>query len=149
MKAWLRAAAVVGSAFAAGHWAPAGAQTAPAGAGSGLSSPLLARIVGPPPPVAPALAARDAEGRVTFRAMRVAQPLRIDGALDEAHYRDVAALTDFIQVEPQAGAPATERTEVWFSFDDDHVYISARCWDTQMDRLVATEMRRDTTTMFQ
>jgi hypothetical protein len=149
MQSWLRAAAAAGCVLAAGAWSPAAAQSAPGGAGSALSSPLLDRIVGPAPPVAPALVARDAEGRMTFRAMRVDHPLRIDGALDESHYRDVAPLSDFVQVEPQAGAPATERTEVWFSFDDDYVYISARCWDTQMDRLVATEMRRDTTTMFQ
>jgi hypothetical protein len=149
MKLWLRAAAGIGCALAAGHWSPARAQSAPGAAGSALSSPLLERIVGPSAPVGPDLIARDAEGRVTFRAIRVGQPLRIDGALDEAMYRDVPPLSDFLQVEPQAGAPATERTEVWFSFDDEHVYISARCWDTQMDRLVATEMRRDTTTMFQ
>jgi hypothetical protein len=52
-------------------------------------------------------------------------------------------MTDFIQVEPQAGATATERTEVWLAFDDKQIYVSFRVWDSQMDRLVATEMRRD------
>ena len=68
---------------------------------------------------------------------------RIDGALDEALYRDVAPMSDFIQIEPDDGAPATEQTEVWIAFDDDNVYVSFRCWDSDPDRLVANEMRRD------
>ena len=43
---------------------------------------------------------------------------------------DVPPLTDFVQVEPIEGAPATEQTEVWLAFDDDNVYISARCRDS-------------------
>jgi hypothetical protein len=104
---------------------------------------------GPPAPVAPAVMARDDEGRATVRATRVTEPLRIDGQLDEALYRDVAPITDFIQMEPQSGAPATERTEVWVSFDRDNVYLSARAWDTDIEHLVATEMRRDSTNTWQ
>jgi hypothetical protein len=29
-------------------------------------------------------------------------------------------------------------------FDDNNIYVSARCWDTRPDRMVANEMRRDT-----
>jgi hypothetical protein len=104
---------------------------------------------GPPPPIAPSVVSRDDEGRAAVRAIRLAQPLRIDGSLDEALYREVSSISDFIQMEPQAGAPATERTEAWISFDDDYVYVSFRNWDTQMDRLIATEMRRDSTNTWQ
>jgi len=39
---------------------------------------------------APNVITRDADGRATVRAARVNQPLRrIDGALDEARYRDL------------------------------------------------------------
>jgi hypothetical protein len=104
---------------------------------------------GPPAPVPPAVLARDADGRVTVRAVRLTQPLRLDGQLDEALYRDVPAMSGYIQMEPVNGAPATERTETWLAFDDDNVYVSFRNWDTQMERLVATEMRRDSNVMFQ
>jgi hypothetical protein len=77
--------------------------------------------------------------------VRISQPLRIDGALDEALYRDVPSMSDFIQVEPAGGEAATERTEIWVAFDGDHIYVSFRVWDTQMDTLIATEMRRDST----
>ena len=52
-------------------------------------------------------------------------------------------MTGFIQIEPDDGAVASERTDLWLAFDDDNVYVSFRVWDSQMDRLVATEMRRD------
>ena len=98
---------------------------------------------GPPPPLPPEVMSRDAEGRTTIRAVRVAAPLRIDGALDEALYTSVPGMTDFVQVEPQLGAAATEKTEVWLAFDGDNFYLSFRCWDTQPERRVATDMRRD------
>ena len=95
-------------------------QTASPTAGS--PQPLVA-IDGPPPPVAPAVVARDAAGRVTVRAVRVTTPISVDGTLDEAVYGDVLALSDFIQQEPNEGAPATEKTEAWVLFDDDHIYV--------------------------
>jgi len=86
---------------------------------------------------------RAADGQVTVRAVRVSAPLRLDGILDERFYEEVAGVSDFIQVEPDGGAGATERTETWIGYDADHVYVSFRAWDSAMDRLVATEMRRD------
>ena len=32
----------------------------------------------------------------------------------------------------------------WIFFDEDHVYVSARCWESRPERRVANEMRRDT-----
>src|SRR3712207_1051788 len=56
---------------------------------------------------------RDAEGRVIVRATRILERIAIDGRLDEAAYRDVPAITEFIQQAPEEGAPMTERTEAW------------------------------------
>ena len=86
---------------------------------------------------------REGNGTTTVRAVRIDAPLRIDGALDEDLYQRVAPMTGFIQIEPDDGAVASERTELWLAFDNDNVYVSFRVWDSQMDRLVATEMRRD------
>ena len=58
-------------------------------------------------------------------------------------------ISDFIQVEPQEGAPATEKTEVWVSFDDDYVYVSFRCFESEPTRVVANEMRRDGNNLWQ
>ena len=103
---------------------------------------------GPPQPVPPATISRDVAGRATIRAVRLTAPLQLDGQLDEALYTSVPSISDFIQAEPQAGAAATEKTEVWVSFDRDNVYVSFRCWESRPDRLVATEMRRDGSAIF-
>ena len=76
----------------------------------------------PPPPLPPAVIARDAAGRATVRAERIAEPLRIDGRLDEAVYTRVPPMSDFIQNEPDEGAPANERTEVWILFDNENFW---------------------------
>ncbi|MGE0592446.1 MAG: DUF5916 domain-containing protein [Vicinamibacterales bacterium] len=86
---------------------------------------------------------RGDDGATTVRAVRVDAPLSIDGVLAEPLYETVSPMTGFIQVEPDPGALASERTETWLAFDADNVYVAFRVWDTQMDRLVATEMRRD------
>ena len=100
-------------------------------------------LFGPAAPVAPEVIARDADGYATLRAIRLERPLTLDGKLNEEIYSTVSSSSDFIQQEPQEGESATEQTEVWILFDDNNIYISARCWDSQPDRLVANEMRRD------
>ena len=97
----------------------------------------------PAPPVAPDTIRRDEEGGATVRAVRV-QGLVVDGDLDETVYETVVPFGGFIQTEPTAGAPATERTDAWVFFDDTNLYIAARAWDAApASEWVANEMRRD------
>src|SRR5262245_38608467 len=102
----------------------------------------------PPAPVAPEVVTRNAEGGVSIRATRVAG-LKIDGVLDEEVYSKIRSITDFVQQDPAEGQPATERTEAWILFDDQNLYVSARCWDSHPERDVANEMRRDSNNIFQ
>lgn len=107
------------------------------------------RFDGPPAPVPPAVASeRDPRGRLTIRAVRLTAPLTLDGHLDDEIYRAVPSFGDFIQQDPAEGQPATERTEAWVFFDDRNVYISARLFVSQPDRLKANEMRRDSVNIF-
>ena len=116
-----------------------------AAAGFSAGAAVLPPIDGPPPPIAPAVMTRDEQGRTTVRAIRLSEGIRLDGQLDEAVYHDVPAITGFIQQLPDIGAPATEKTEVWISFDDTNVYVSARVWESAPEtQWVANEMRRDT-----
>ncbi len=100
-------------------------------------------ILGPPPPAPPAVVARDAQGRVTMRAIRLDEPLRLDGQLDERLYREVEPVTEMIQQEPDEGAPATDQTEIWVAFDADTLYVSTRCWSEEPGRIIADVMNRD------
>ena len=111
---------------------------------------LTAAAPAPPPqlvptsPVATPVFTRDTgTGKATIQATRVSTPPRIDGHLDEAVYSTVSPISDFIQMEPKAGEPATEKTEVWVAFDERNVYIAMRAWESRPDLMVANEMRRD------
>jgi hypothetical protein len=108
-----------------------------------IASPSAAQGPADGVPVAPAVQARDSEGRVTVRAVRVEQAPRIDAALDEAIYRELSPVTNFIQQDPQEGELATEPTLVWITFDEHHIYFGARCRDSQPARIMANDMRRD------
>jgi hypothetical protein len=115
-------------------------------ASSAVAEPRLnlpSEYEGPQPPDLPATSARDSEGRTVVRAVRLNAPIRVDGQLDEAIYTSVTPISDFIQTEPVPGGPATERTEVWVSFDGDNVYVSVRAFESQPDRMIVNEMRRD------
>ena len=99
----------------------------------------------PPPPRAPEVIARDALGRATVRAVKLATGLRLDGRLDEPVYRTVPAITDFVQQMPVEGAPASERTDAWILFDATNLYVAGRVWDSAPPSAwVANEMQRDT-----
>jgi hypothetical protein len=106
-------------------------------------SAAVTAVVTPPPPTLPDTISRDDQGRATVRAVRVTTPMRVDGRLDEAVYDTVRSAGGFIQMEPRAGEPSTEKTEVWVFFDEDNVYVSFRAWESQPDRAVVNEMRRD------
>ena len=71
----------------------------------------------------------------------------MDGRLDEPLYERVEPFDGFVQYEPQAGQPATEQTHTWIMFDDTHVYIAARMWDSEPSRRVANEMRHDSSAL--
>ena len=102
------------------------------------------QIDGPPPPVAPETIARDVDRRATVRAVRLSEPLRVDGTLDEAVYDQTLPASGFIQQQPDEGVPATEQTDVWVLFDDENVYVGARIWeDEPEDAWIANDMRRD------
>ena len=84
-----------------------------------------------------------ATGKTTIRATRLSAPLRIDGRLDEALYDSVIPVSDFVQMEPNGGKPASEKTDVWIAFDERNIYVAMRAWESQPERMIANEMRRD------
>ena len=122
---------------------------APAPVGAQAIGPSHTVILdGPPPPAPPATMSRDAAGKVTMRAVRVTQPMSIDGQLDEAVYRDVPPAGGFLQQEPREGVLASDRTDVWIFYDDRNLYVAARCYQDPAHPLVATEMRRDSQSIY-
>jgi hypothetical protein len=144
------AALILAASAARAGQVPAGAGAA-ASPGAAATSPdeLPFAIEGPPPPALPDRIARDETGRATLRAIRLAEPLRIDGRLDEVVYARERAASGFIQTDPIEGGPATEKTEMWVLFDRAHVYVAFRVFESQPGRRVANVMQKDNALLFQ
>lgn len=60
----------------------------------------------------------------------------IDGNLDDEVWSESPVLGDYIQFEPDKGAPATVRTELLILYDDTNIYFGFRCLDPEPDRIV-------------
>ena len=77
------------------------------------------------------------------RAARAEEPISVDGKLDELAWQKAQVIDNLTQREPQEGKPITEPTEIRILYDDEYLYIGVICTDSQPDRIVASEMRRD------
>jgi hypothetical protein len=76
-------------------------------------------------------------------AVRINEPIRVDGVLDEAAWGRAAALSDFIQFEPERGAPATVRTSVRILYDGAAIYFGIENADPELDKIAARIFKRD------
>ncbi|MFC1543675.1 DUF5916 domain-containing protein [Gemmatimonadota bacterium] len=79
----------------------------------------------------------------TLRALRITDSVRIDGLLDEAAWRQAQHISNFTQRELDYGSPVSERTEVAILFDGDALYIGFWGYDSEPDRILASEMAYD------
>ena len=107
----------------------------------GIAAPTWAHPAGAPRQ-APDSAV--AERRVVAAVSLAAeQPIRLDGLLDEEVWRRAVPATDFVQLDPDNGAPATERTEVRVVFTAHSLYLGVLCLDSEPDKLFGNQMQRD------
>ena len=89
----------------------------------------------------PAQAQSQASSVREFRATRTTRPPTIDGQLNEEAWSQAQVMSDFTQIDPDEGQPATERTEVRVLYDDRALYVGVRLFDrdaAQIGRRLAT-----------
>lgn len=70
-------------------------------------------------------------------------PVTVDGRLDEPAWAGAQEAGNFVQFQPNPGAPASQRTVARVLYDDDAVYVGARLYDSAPDSVVARLARRD------
>jgi len=90
---------------------------------------------------APATQEPPSEHRV--EVPRLARAPEIDGVLADGEWEGSAVLDDFVQLAPEEGAPATERTEVYVGYDEENLYFGVRAWDDAPGKVVANILKRD------
>jgi hypothetical protein len=99
------------------------------------------------PQVAESVGARGvaAGSRAALEAAERTQDIRIDGRLTEAAWQDAPAIESFVQGEPVEGAAPGARTVVRVMFDDQAIYIGARLYEADPDRIARQLVRRGET----
>jgi hypothetical protein len=81
--------------------------------------------------------------RAVVTATRLSAPVTVDGSLTEPVWQSAPAFTGFLQSTPLEGAPPSQPTEVRIAYDDDALYMGARCLDASPDSIMARLTRRD------
>ena len=82
-------------------------------------------------------------GRPVLRPTRTAARPDIDGRLDDLVWRNALRVTEFVQESPFEGAPASEDTEVWISYDSQNLYLAFHAHYDDPGILRATRVDRD------
>jgi hypothetical protein len=78
-----------------------------------------------------------------IQMVKVEEGPKLDGVLDDEVWQRSPVMTGFVQASPDYLSPATERTEVRVLYDEASLYISGMCYDSEPDKVVARETRRD------
>jgi len=77
------------------------------------------------------------------RAIKLSEPLKLDGRLDEAVYQQNDPIDGFLQTVPRNGEPVSERTEAWIMFDENYIYVAAKLYESvPPEQWIANELRR-------
>ena len=85
-------------------------------------------------------------GRPEVRPPRTTSAPTIDGRLDDAAWTRAARITEFVQLAPRAGEPATQDSEVYIAYDSANLYLAFHAHFTDPERLRANRKDRDVRT---
>lgn len=84
----------------------------------------------------------DSTQSFSYHAFKV-DTLSFDGEIQELFYRQHTPIDKFTQRTPFDGEPATEKSEVWFYYDNQNIYVGANLYDSEMDQLDLSINRKD------
>ncbi|MCW9038053.1 DUF5916 domain-containing protein [Altibacter sp.] len=81
----------------------------------------------------------------SIEAVRIEEPPRIDGILDDAVWQSLPAYGNFFMYEPgnEGRIPEGYASEVKMAYDDKAVYVAAYLYDPQPDRILSQFSQRD------
>jgi len=78
----------------------------------------------------------------TVKAVATRTPV-IDGKFIDEEWIYGGLATEFIQVEPKEGVPASEKTEAYFLYDKENLYVGVKCFDSEPDKIMSEISGRD------
>src|SRR5262249_40192984 len=86
-----------------------------------------------------------ASGTAPPGVQAVPTPVRptVDGRLDDPVWALAPVLDGFVQLQPEEGRAASERTDVRILYDERAIYVALRCWDSKAAQIHPRLGRRD------
>ena len=77
--------------------------------------------------------------------VRLQNPPKIDGILDDPVWEEIVPLTDFIMYQPGNGKAErkTHKTELYVGYDDEAFYVGAKMYDPSPDSILTQLTERD------
>ena len=97
-----------------------------------LAQPLAAQVTGDYAPGA----------QRPIKLHRLAQPIQLDGLVDEPAWRAVDPFP-LVMYQPTYKGAMTEHTEIRVAYDDDHLYVSGKLYHVVSENLRANSFYRD------
>lgn len=82
------------------------------------------------------------QGIPDFTAHKVNSPITLDGVLDESAWDKADVLSQFSQYFPLDTINALAKTEMRIVYDDNFLYISAKCY-SEGDKFIVQSLKRD------
>jgi hypothetical protein len=82
------------------------------------------------------------DSTLVLTAVRANEPIKIDGKLTEQVWQRQGE-SRLIQRQPDEGAPASEKTELWIAYDEKALYVGVKLYDRHPDSIVGRLARRD------
>ncbi len=113
---------------------------------SGPSLFLLAGMVLLAGPVTAAAVQNPSHPPRTLHIQQIKTNVQVDGRLDEPVWDELVPAEGFLQSEPDEGAPVSERTIAYLFYDDQHLYIGFRCYDSEPEKVIVRFDARDART---
>ena len=86
--------------------------------------------------------AAETDNPAVVKAVRLTELVKIDGVLDESVWK-TPGYTHFFQRDPNEGEKGTEKTIFWVAYDDECLYVAARMFDSEPDKIISRLGRRD------
>lgn len=69
--------------------------------------------------------------------------IKLNGQLDEPAWQQVEWSSEFIERQPDQGTPPSQQTQFKVVFDEKHLYLGFRCFDSAPDSIIRRMSRRD------
>lgn len=82
--------------------------------------------------------------RPDFKVTYLDQAPTVDGdVLNDAVWNAIEPITDLVQLKPKIGAAVSEDTHIRMAYDQQTLYVSVVCFDSDPSQIVVSDSRRD------